>query len=61
MDPASPGRPLTPGALAAWDLELLGRGFRGGDRNRVAGRVVLDFADPGLPDPALPFQALLQP
>lgn len=61
VDPASPGRPLTPGALAAWDLELLGRGFRGGDRNRVAGRVVLDFADPGLPDPALPFQALLQP
>lgn len=55
------GRPLTAGALAAWDLEVLGIGFRGGDKNRVTGRVHVDFSDQTLQDQAIAFQAILQP
>jgi hypothetical protein len=62
VEPEAAGnRPLTPGALCAWDLEVLGRGFRGGDRNRVTGRVVLDFGGELLPDQSMAFQAMLQP
>ena len=50
--PDQPGtRPLTPGALFAWDLEVLGKGFRGGDKNRVTGRVVVDFGQDGAEAP----------
>ncbi|MDF1798189.1 MAG: DUF1573 domain-containing protein [Planctomycetota bacterium] len=55
------GRPLTAGALAAWDLEVLGIGFRGGDKNRVSGRIHVDFPDQNLADQAIAFQAILQP
>jgi len=62
FDPQQPGtRPLTDGALAAWDLEVSALGFTGGGQNRLVGRVVVDFEAPEIPDPTLDFQVILQP
>jgi hypothetical protein len=54
-------RPLSDGALAAWDLEVAALGFSGAGQNRLAGRVELDFPGEEIPDPSLDFQVILQP
>lgn len=58
----TPGlRPLSAGALAAWDLEVAVQGFSGEGRNRLLGRVELDFGPNEIPDRFLEFQVILQP
>jgi len=70
--PVRPGaagaRPLTPGATAAWDLELGFLGRRGAGLNRVVGRAEVAFpgaaGEPGVGLPEalqIDFQVILQP
>lgn len=54
-------RPLSDGALAAWDLEVAAIGFSGAGLNRVVGRIALDFGPSEIPDPSMDFQVILQP